>query len=279
MRALFQHRFDLRSSVTGAVVAAVAFLGTSFTPPGGGGLTPEQQAVLDTMSLIDLDDGSGVLLPTIRFTGVNLQVVNGSGSTTRATAVGNLFVGYTAGDRGSHNLVGGRDNRFRSYGGLVTGQVGNQIDASAPYSTAIGGRSHVLSGPRTVNVGGLTNLTTFDFACAVGGSQNEARGPYSYVGGGRANIARGSRAVVNGGRNNLAAGTGSVCRGGQQNNAHGQSAAVGGGFVNDTAAFWASVEGGSLNFAGATRCSIAGGLDRCTFQPLSWVAGTLIENH
>jgi hypothetical protein len=66
----------------------------------------EEQAILDTISLVNLDDGFGNLIyPTVRFTVVNVQVVNGLGATngnsnnpgtltnTNVNGVGNLIVG------------------------------------------------------------------------------------------------------------------------------------------------------------------------------------------
>ena len=44
-------------------------------------LTSEQQDILSHMSVEWLDDGRGGQVKTIRFTGVNVQVVNGLGAT------------------------------------------------------------------------------------------------------------------------------------------------------------------------------------------------------
>src|SRR5262249_20909234 len=71
-------------------------------------VTTEQQTILDYMSLVNLDDGDGHSLPTIRLTGVNLQVVNGLGATngyptdpedvsrtnTAVNGLGNIIIGY-----------------------------------------------------------------------------------------------------------------------------------------------------------------------------------------
>src|SRR5262245_49721639 len=62
--------------------------------------------------------------PTIQFSGVNVQVVNGSGSTYTANGLGNLMLGYgtssTAG--GSHDLVIGNSNSFTGSGDAVIGE-------------------------------------------------------------------------------------------------------------------------------------------------------------
>ena len=66
--------------------------------------------------------------PTLRFTGVNVQVVDGSGNTAGAiNGLGNLIVGYnensSATRTGSHNLVVGMNNSYTSYGGFVGGRT------------------------------------------------------------------------------------------------------------------------------------------------------------
>ena len=89
---------------------------------------------------------------------MNLQLVNGTGSTASANGTGNLILGYQEfrpGEEnvrsGSHNLVVGRGHNFTSFGGIVAG------------------RQNTLSGP---------------FASVTGGSGNEASGEDAVVGGG-----------------------------------------------------------------------------------------------
>ena len=110
-----------------------------------------------------MDNASGY--PTALFTGVNVQVVNGTGATQTANGLGNLVVGYNLPRRGrpvcslgyyvseneclskggtwaqshksgSHNLVGGEFNSYTGWGGLVLG-LENVI--SAPYATVSAG--------------------------------------------------------------------------------------------------------------------------------------------
>jgi len=120
---------------------------------------PGQRAVLDHLSLVDLDDGQGGLAPTVRLSGANLQIVNGLGATngypenpmnndpevTGTNGVGNLIVGYmesrsadgVSDNRvGSHNLVVGAYNDYVSYGSIVGG-LGNSV--WGPYSAQVGG--------------------------------------------------------------------------------------------------------------------------------------------
>src|SRR5688572_7352209 len=57
-------------------------------------LTPEQAEILSHMSLVMLDDGTGNPKKTLRISGLNVQIVNGLGSTQTADGTGNLIVGY-----------------------------------------------------------------------------------------------------------------------------------------------------------------------------------------
>ena len=84
----------------------------------------EQAEILSHMGIVYLDDGQGGSHKAIRFTAVNVQIVNGSGSTDGLpNGSGNLIVGYNetgnlSGDNrsGSHNIVGGKANSYSSYG-------------------------------------------------------------------------------------------------------------------------------------------------------------------
>jgi hypothetical protein len=134
-------------------------------------ITPEQREILSHMRIVYLDDGAGNQLKTIRVTGVNLQIVNGSGNTESQNGLGNLIVGYEElgntrepDDRtGSHCVVVGRCNNYSSYGGIVAGE------------------SNVLAAP---------------YASVAGGRQNRADGPWSSIGGGGFNLASGQQAAV-----------------------------------------------------------------------------------
>ena len=96
----------------------------------GGVLSPEQEEILSHMSIVELPvDAFGNSVRTIRFSGVNVQVVNGTGTTDGpGNGLGNLVVGYQelreddendeTDDRnlrsGSHNLVVGKANNYSS---------------------------------------------------------------------------------------------------------------------------------------------------------------------
>ncbi len=65
--------------------------------------------------------------PTVQFSGINVQIVSGSGSTAGAVnGEGNLVIGYdenTGGhaQTGSHDLILGEEQTFTSFGGVVAG--------------------------------------------------------------------------------------------------------------------------------------------------------------
>jgi hypothetical protein len=78
--------------------------------------------------------------PTIRFTGVNVQVINGAGATASVNGVGNLVLGYdenpsAQAQTGSHDLILGRNQSFTGYAQLVSGF---QNTATGNYATVLG---------------------------------------------------------------------------------------------------------------------------------------------
>src|SRR5204863_100462 len=79
-------------------------------------------AVLPHMSFLAAGVGGK---PTIRFSGVNFQLVSGSGATNSAVnGEGNLVLGYDESpgtQTGSHNLVLGVGQAFASYGAILGG--------------------------------------------------------------------------------------------------------------------------------------------------------------
>ena len=156
-----------------STVASAALLGsalTSLLAPMQGTitaqripiLTPEQEEILSHQSIVYLDDGQGGQVKTLRLSDINFQVVNGMGSTQTSNGVGNLIVGYNEtgnpnGDKrtGSHNIVGGLENSFSSWGGLVVGQD-NTI--SAPWASVSGGGGNTAS-EQGASVSGGANRT------------------------------------------------------------------------------------------------------------------------
>lgn len=241
-------------------------------------LTPEQSEILSHMSLVQLDDGHGGKLETIRITGVNVQLVNGLGETETTNGLGNLIVGYNelgneiSDDRtGSHNLVVGNKNSYLSFGGLVAGSDntvsgqfasvgGGELNrATGDFSVVAAGYSNVAESPHSAVLGGAGNGATGEFGVVVGGISNEASGFQSLVSGGANNIASGSRSVVSGGTFNEAQAEWSVVSAGSGNVASGQGSTVSGGLNNSAIGFNTTVSGGGGNVASHFRSTVSGG--------------------
>ncbi len=211
----------------------------------------------------------------VRFTGVNLQLVNGTGHTDTINGRGNLIIGYdlvrtddsyfcadgqypdkstcegsgqtwaTSHKTGSHYLVIGDMNNYAQYGGLVVGAYNTSTGPSASVS---GGNGNAASGP---------------YASVGGGDWNAASGPYTSVSGGHVNTASGSSASVSGG---------------QANTASEVSTSVSGGHANTASGSTASVCGGYLNTASGGNASVSGGRQRSATGPHDWVAGGLTQD-
>lgn len=139
------------------------------------------------------------------FSGVNLQVVNGTGSTTgEVNGLGNLIVGYDESrfsnsvKTGSHNIIVGGNHNYSSFGGLVAG-FENSIAGN--YASVTGGSLNVANGWRSSITGGRQNQTTGADASVNGGMYNLAEGANSTVVGGNSNTSTGVGSTVLGGEN------------------------------------------------------------------------------
>ncbi len=160
----------------------------------GAGLTPEEKEILDHFSIVSLPTGDGTPpAKTIRLSGANLQVVNGTGGTQNINGLGNIIVGYqeprpTGADPGvvnerggSHNLVVGMKHNYTSYGGFVAG-LENTIKGD--FASISGGCTSTATGGKSSISGGFLNTATGSFSSVSGGSLNEASGEISAVSGG-----------------------------------------------------------------------------------------------
>jgi hypothetical protein len=156
--------------------------------------------------------------PTVRFGGVNVQVVSGSGSTTgTVNGRGNLVIGYDekpGNQSGSHNLILGTHQEYSSYGSIVAGSnnfanrrnsvvLGFTNETDAPYATVTGGMANHASDRLSTISGGCKNETGsggfIGPACSgngmesvSGGTVGAASGPLSSISGGQSNTASGS---------------------------------------------------------------------------------------
>ncbi len=149
-----QFSFRPLLQLVSAALALALLTPATTAQPGGNvrslrGLTPEEAEILSHMSIVMLDDGSGGQCKAIQFSGVNVRIVNGLGSTGTTNCVGNLIVGYNelrgGGDdrTGSHNIVGGKDHNYTRFGGLVVGQFNSIL---GDWSSVSGGRINTASG-------------------------------------------------------------------------------------------------------------------------------------
>ncbi len=199
----------------------------------GGVLTPEQAEILSHMSIVAIPvDDLGNTAKTIRFTSVNVQVVNGLGVTNgepgdpfedpRTNGVGNLIVGYQelrgpseapegTHRSGSHNLVLGNLNNYTGIGGLIAG-LHNTI--AGQYCSVTGGVGNTAGGFETSITGGSNNTSMDNGTTVSGGYGNVAAGFNSSIHGGESNKATGDAASVSGGSHNTASGHWSTVVGG-----------------------------------------------------------------
>jgi hypothetical protein len=172
----------------------------------------DQQAAIDALQTSV--DGFTALLAgasrpdadTLLLSGMNLQVVNGSGATDgSANSLGNIIIGYNAnfGDTqtGSHNLVIGDRHTYTSTSGVVAG-LDNAMTGTRSF--VAGGAGNTASGFSSFVGGGIFNTASGDVSFVAGGAGNTASGLESFVGGGNSNTASGDFSFVGGGGGNTA---------------------------------------------------------------------------
>ncbi len=183
--------------------------------------------------------------PTIQFSGVNVQVVNGEGVTASTNGEGNIVIGYdenptNRAQTGSHNLIVGPWQQYTSYAGIVSGSY-NAIEAEG--AAAIGGYNNDADGGRAVVTGGEGNVA-YGFASAVsGGSYSSAAGKWSSISGGEAGQSSGEASSITGGKQNYAVGKYSTVGGGEENWAEDSESSVDGGYKNKAAAEFSGIFG------------------------------------
>ncbi|MCH7945347.1 MAG: hypothetical protein IIC73_04940 [Armatimonadetes bacterium] len=143
-----------------------------------------------------------VLGTTTRFSGTNVQVVNGRGGTHLINGLGNLIVGYNETNAGfgeerggSHNIVVGILHDYLSYGGLVAG-LANRIAsqhasvtgggfnvASGAFSTVTAGERNIASGFRSAVTGGIRNTASHLYSTVSGGANQSTTSSSQWIGG------------------------------------------------------------------------------------------------
>jgi hypothetical protein len=188
----------------------------------------DQQTLLSILPHVSFQASGVGGKPTIQFSGMNLQVVNGSGSETTLNGEGNLVIGYDPApitQTGSHNLVMGTEGQsYTSYGGLLAGS-GNHI--IAPRASVTGGEANTAGGQNSWVGGGTENQATGFGSAVSGGDRNGATGPESSIFGGDLNLASGAQSAVAGGLANTASGFESTAAG-VENTASGENSSVSG---------------------------------------------------
>ncbi len=234
----------------------------------------------------------------IIFEGMNVQIVNGLGTTngnpddpdstdpeiTVVNGLGNLLIGYdepkqlvlgsifpySSDKTGSHNIVVGKGHSYPSFGGLVSGS-NNLI--YGPSSSVTGGYANIAWGNYSSISGGGFGYTEGNYSSITGGSVNRAIGEYSNVNGGIENLALSKYSIVSGGFKNIAGGEAGTISGGRENATGGFYSHVSGGWNNEASGFTATVFGGIFNKAEGAGSSIMGGRSNTAIGGNSSVSG------
>lgn len=264
----------------------------------------QSNSVLALDGLLTLSTINGY--DTAEFTGVNVQVNDGSGTTDGVTnGLGNLQVGYNeAGGNaiffcsdnayltqidctnnggvwdknvitGSHNFIIGMDHAYTSHGGIVAGLANVSNDR---FSNVVGGWRNLAAGNTSTVSGGSYNMANGSITSISGGDSNYATGSRASVSGGQTNLAIGDYSNVSGGESNSATGSHSSASG-RQNDAVGNHSVVLGGSNNTATGNQSSVTGGRNNQSTGIASSVSGGWNREALTTDSWVAGSLTENN
>lgn len=228
------------------------------------GLSQEEIATLKHIlpHIKYLENGVGDK-PTIQFSGVNVQVVNGAGKTASINGMGNLVIGYDENKEGkheqtgSHNLILGEEQTFKSYAGMLAGR---ENTVSAPFAEVLNGFANTASG---------------EYAAVDAGNENTASGTFgAWIGGGWHNTSSGSSTAVSGGAHNDAAGENGSISGGLFNSTTGDlDPSVSGGYKNTASSYSASVSGGAENLASGEYASVSGGEANTASGCVSSVSG------
>jgi len=211
---------------------------------------------------------------TLRFSAMNVQIVNTLDYPDPPNGTGNLIIGFneTRGGTGcpvgldcnrrggSHNLVIGQYSNYSSYGGIVVGAF-NEI--SGELSSVSGGAYNIASGVESSVSGGQFNTASGQGSSVSGGNVNIASSYLSSVSGGKDNKASGEEASVSGGLKNEASGYVSSVSGGVRNTASDQGSSVSGGQRNTASNQGSSVSGGLDMTAAANSCTVGDNYTDC----------------
>ena len=227
-------------------------------------------------------------ITTVRFDGVNVQIVNGAGGSFTANGKGNLIIGYDEKRpatmvTGAGTIlvpftcsVGTHPTTFASVGPteaecLAAGGTWSLDNKSGSHYLVIGPQHNYTQSVGAVM--GVRNTSNARASSVLGGQINVASGMQATVVGGINNVSSGSVSVVLGGSSNNASGGTSTVSGGISNKAKGQSSSVTGGSSNTASGIDSSIVGGTQNTASGMRSSISGGNLNSASAELSHVSG------
>lgn len=240
---------------------------------------------------------------TIQFSGVNVQIVSGSGATHGpVNGTGNLIVGYNEGtcvdtlaicasdDDCAQTCVDGLSCSKSALPCTVDTDCSTECvrpDQTGSHNLVVGplhtypssggflaGLANEATGISASVSGGFGNRASGYHASVSGGSNNVASGSSSSVSGGSANIASVGSTWVGGGQSNTASGLHSSVSGGVFNTASAPHASVSGGQSNTASGFYASVSGGQFNTASGSGSSVSGGTSVSETNNNGWSAGS-----
>ena len=215
---------------------------------------------------------------TLRLTGVNLQLIDGTGSTYGTpNGYGNLIIGYndnvTDTRTGSHNIIVGDQHSYTHNGTIL---FGYNNTTSNNGTSVTGGQSNTAQGIYSSITGGVSNTVNTNGASATitGGGNNTAGGDGATITGGNTNTVNNNYASVTGGHNNTAAGLYSSVTGGLNNTASSIYSSVTGGLQNQATQQYSSVTGGFNNTASASGATVSGGVGRTEDGDNHWTGGS-----
>jgi hypothetical protein len=234
--------------------------------------------------------------PMARFSGVNLQVVNGAGSSSaEPNGLGNLIVGYdepyTPRTEDEYEYVCSLGAHLDQEACQQAGYVWAQQHKSGSHNLIIGpghryswrygiaaGADNTISNDDASVIGATHALALGMRAIVTGGSSNQAIGNNSAVLGGWGNLASGPASKVSGGVHNSATAQGATVSGGNWNVAKGFNASVSGGTYNTATGSQSTVSGGYMNTADGQYSTVGGGANRNATGESDWVAGSPVED-
>ncbi len=233
----------------------------------------ENNTVLELDGLLQFSMFKGY--PTAEFTGVNVQVNNGTGITIAANGLGNLTVGYNEASNTASEFCS--DPQYTDSVNCIGNLElwGRNVYRGSHYLILGTGHSYDDSGGM---VSGRNNISNGLFASVVGGNNNIASGAASAILGGDFNIASGESSTVSGGRQNQTTSSSSSISGGWGNIASAITSSITGGRDNRATALYSTVTGGFNNQSDGNSSSVSGGSNRTAAGLNDWVAGSLFEN-